>query len=104
MSPSGRSSITARHWQVMLCAPGFFSASYARWRQPAVTTASIEEPWRARAGVALAAAAAAPAPLGEPGCHLLAAMGELGGPHHLPTHIVDHRQARGLAARVELDP
>jgi hypothetical protein len=30
-------------------------------------------------------------------------VGEFGGPHHLPGGVVDHRQARRLAAGVHLD-
>src|SRR5215475_6691312 len=62
--------------------------------QPASTTTPIEKPWLAIAGVALV----------EARVRLVTAMGELRRPHHLPTRIVDHGEARGLAAWVDLEP
>src|SRR5262245_1174009 len=60
-----------------------------RGRQPATPPTTIEKPWLAIAGVAGATGAAAGAALIQPGFDLLAAVGELGGPHDLPTHVVD---------------
>jgi hypothetical protein len=54
--------------------------------------------------VAGSTGAAAGAALIEAGCHLFAPMRELRRPHHLPGRIVDHREARGLAAGVDLEP
>src|SRR5262249_15503525 len=79
-------------------------ARFQRRRQPASATTAVEKPWLAIADVPLAAGTATSPALIQPGFPLLAAVGELGRPHRLPGRIVDHGQASGLTAWVDLEP
>jgi hypothetical protein len=54
--------------------------------------------------VARAAGAPAHTALIEPGFHLLAAVGQFPGPHHLPGRVVHQGHPRRLAAGVDLEP